>query len=140
MASASSLGGLAGSSLLASVKSLRNSNALAALSNWHASVMGHRAMGLKLDDMIPDEGPLVSEALRRLSPAETQERLFRFKRALALSVTQSQLEEKDQISAAEDTPYLRPLLEIVEAEVATKENFDLLSSIPEQLKKRNKSS
>ncbi|KAJ3200290.1 Cytochrome b-c1 complex subunit 7 [Entophlyctis luteolus] len=102
MASASSLGGFAGSALLASVKSLRNSNALAALSNWHASVMGHRAMGLKLDDMIPDEGPLVSEALRRLTPAETQERLFRFKRALALSVTQSQLEEKDQISAAED--------------------------------------
>ncbi|ORY48536.1 14 kDa subunit of cytochrome bd ubiquinol oxidase [Rhizoclosmatium globosum] len=137
---ASSVGGFAGSALLANLRTFRASNALTAFSEWHASTMGHRALGLKGDDLIPEEGPLVQEALRRLSPQETENRLFRFRRAYALSTTQTELAPKDQISAAEDQPYLRPLIDIVEAEIATKENFDLLTAIPEQLKRRNRSS
>ncbi|KAI8610024.1 cytochrome b-c1 complex subunit 7 [Chytriomyces sp. MP71] len=93
-----------------------------------------------MDDLIPDEGPIVQEALRRLPPSEVQERLFRYRRAYSLSIVQQELEAKDQMSAAEDTPYLRPLLDLVEAEIATKENFDLLDKIPEHLKGRNRSS
>ncbi|KAJ3029154.1 UNVERIFIED_CONTAM: Cytochrome b-c1 complex subunit 7 [Siphonaria sp. JEL0065] len=137
---ATSVGGFVGSGLLTSLRTFRASNALTAFSNWHASTMGHRAVGLKEDDLIPDEGPLVQEALRRLSPQETQERLFRFRRAYALSTSQTELEAKDQPPASQDTPYLRPLIDIVEAEIATKENFDLLDKIPEALRKRNRSS
>ncbi|KAJ3136737.1 Cytochrome b-c1 complex subunit 7 [Physocladia obscura] len=137
---ATSLGGVAGSSFLAKLRSIRASNAVTAFSEWHASAMGHRALGLKLDDLIPDEGPIVQEAVRRLPPAEQQERLFRYRRAYQLSTIQSLLEPADQLPTSQDTPYLTPLIELVEAEVATKENFDLLSKIPENLKRRNRSS
>ncbi|KAI9338152.1 cytochrome b-c1 complex subunit 7 [Obelidium mucronatum] len=136
---ASSIGGFVGSGLLTSLRTFRASNAMTAFNNWHASAMGHRAFGLKEDDLIPDEGPLIQEALRRLSPAEREARLFRFRRAFALSTSQTELELQDQIPASQDTPYLRPLIDIVEAEIATKENFDLLTTIPEQLKRRNRS-
>ncbi|KAJ3239986.1 Cytochrome b-c1 complex subunit 7 [Chytriomyces hyalinus] len=135
-----SIGGLAGSGLLTTLRSVRSSKALTAFSNWHAGAMGHRALGLKMDDLIPEEGPIVGEALRRLPPKEQQERLFRFRRAYALSVSQIELEAKDQMAASEDQPYLRPMIDIVEAEIATKENFDLLDKIPESLKGRNRSS
>ncbi|KAJ3060203.1 Cytochrome b-c1 complex subunit 7 [Podochytrium sp. JEL0797] len=137
---ATSIGGVAGSAFLANLRNIRNSGALKSFTEWHASTMGHRAMGLKEDDLIPDEGPIVAEAVRRLTPQQTQDRLYRFRRAYALSITQSELSASEQLPASEDTPYLRPLIELVEAEVATKENFDLLSSIPAALKNRNRSS
>jgi hypothetical protein len=40
----------------------------------------------------------------------------------------------------QDIPYLRPLLEQIETEIATKQAFDNLTSIPKELLKRNKSS
>ncbi|KAI8618803.1 ubiquinol-cytochrome C reductase complex 14kD subunit-domain-containing protein [Chytriomyces sp. MP71] len=96
-----SVGGFIGSNLLSSLRTFRGSKALAAFNDWHAGAMGHRALGLKMDDLIPDEGPIVQEALRRLPPSEIQERLFRYRRAYSLSIVQQELEAKDQISAAE---------------------------------------
>ena len=49
------------------------------------------SLGLKYDDLIPEESEVVQEALRRLPPREFQDRLFRFKRAFALSGTQNVL-------------------------------------------------
>jgi hypothetical protein len=37
-----------------------------------------------------------------------------------------------------DVPYLRPILDQVEHEVATRQNFDTMSKIPEALLKRNR--
>ncbi|KAJ3325294.1 Cytochrome b-c1 complex subunit 7 [Blyttiomyces sp. JEL0837] len=127
-------------SLLQSLRALRTNKAFASLGEWHANQMGYRKMGLKFDDLIPDEGDVVQEALRRLPPREFQERQFRFRRALQLSSTQNILDASEWTKASEDTSYLRPIIEQVEAELVTKQNFDNLTSIPAALKKRNRSS
>jgi hypothetical protein len=40
----------------------------------------------------------------------------------------------------QDIPYLRPVIDQIESEVASHETFNNLSKIPEALKSRNKSS
>ncbi|KAI9346791.1 cytochrome b-c1 complex subunit 7 [Zopfochytrium polystomum] len=127
-------------SLLQSLRSLRASQTFSAIGEVHANLMGYRKMGLKYDDLIPDESPIIQEALHRLSPRDTQERIFRFRRAFFLSNTQSILDPPEWTKPEEDVPYLRPLIDLVESEIASKEAFDNLTSIPEALKKRNKSS
>ena len=90
--------------------------------------------------MVPDESPIVAEALRRLPPDEFQLRNFRFARAFNLNVSKAEL-PKDQWTTSEtDVAYLRPLISLVESEVALKEHFDNLTSVPAALKKRNRSS
>ncbi|KAJ3407853.1 Cytochrome b-c1 complex subunit 7 [Chytridiales sp. JEL 0842] len=127
-------------SLLQSLRSLRTSKAFAGLAEWHANQMGYRKMGLRYDDLIPDETPIIQEALRRLPPRETQDRIFRFRRAIQLSSQQTVLEPVEWTKPEEDIPYLRPIIDQVESEVASQEAFDNLTSIPEALKKRNRSS
>ncbi|KAJ3018380.1 hypothetical protein HKX48_002931 [Thoreauomyces humboldtii] len=61
------------------------------------------------------------------------------RRAINLSSQQTELEPKDHTKPHEDVPYLSPLITLVENEIATKESFDHLSSIPAHLLKRNNS-
>ncbi|KAH6565764.1 hypothetical protein BASA50_007850 [Batrachochytrium salamandrivorans] len=126
--------------VLESLRTLRNSPVFAKLGEWHSNNMGYRQMGLRYDDLIPDDGHLVKEALRRLPASEMQERNFRFKRALTLSLIKTEAPNEEWTTTSQDIPYLRPLIDLVEAEVATKENFDNLTSIPPALLKRNRSS
>lgn len=128
-------------SLINAIKALtKNSKSVAALSEVHTNLMGYRQMGLKFDDLLPEEGELVQEALRRLPPREMQERNFRFKRAFSLTGTHSSLDSSEWIKPEEDLPYLRPLIAQVETEQASKVAFDNMSSIPDSLKRRNCSS
>jgi ubiquinol-cytochrome c reductase subunit 7 len=90
------------------------------------------------DDLIPEENELVQEALKRLTPAEYYERLFRFRRAINSSIKKEELDKKDWTTAENDVPYLRPIIEQVELEAATRQNFDNLVEIPPQLKQRNR--
>ncbi|KAJ3217249.1 Conserved oligomeric Golgi complex subunit 2 [Dinochytrium kinnereticum] len=95
--------------------------------------------GLRFDDLIPDESEIVQEAIRRLPPREFQDRIFRYRRALNLSMAQTTLEKPEWTKPEEDLPYLRPLIDQVESEIASKQAFDNLTSIPESLKSRNRS-
>ncbi|KAI9188525.1 cytochrome b-c1 complex subunit 7 [Polychytrium aggregatum] len=125
--------------LLQAVRQFKASKAFASLRETHANLMGYRKSGLVFDDLIPDEGPIVSEALKRLTPQEFNERTFRFRRALNISLHQTVLPVAEQTKPSEDVPYLRPIIAEVEAEVACKQTFDLLTGIPENLRSRNKS-
>ncbi|KAI8927983.1 cytochrome b-c1 complex subunit 7 [Entophlyctis helioformis] len=125
---------------LETLRSLRSSQALTGLAEWHANLMGYRQMGLRFDDLVPDESDLVQEALRRLPPREFQDRHFRFKRALNLSMLKTQAPREEWTTAATDIAYLSPYINLVEAEIQTKENFDNLDSIPAALRNRNRSS
>ena|SRR6476660_2809772 len=64
---------------------------LVKISNWHTKQMGYRQMGLKYDDLLSEENPIVEEAVKRLTPSEYYERLFRTRRALNLSVKKEEL-------------------------------------------------
>lgn len=124
-------------SALQSLKNLRASPALKSLGEWHSSAMGYRKMGLCFDDLVPVESPLVTSALQRLTPLDQRQRLFRIRRAFALSGKQQQLPPSEWTSPAQDTPYLQPLLNQVEAEVHSKQVFDDMTALPKQLLTRN---
>eukprot|EP00842_Homolaphlyctis_polyrhiza_P004086 jgi/Hompol1/4679/HPOL_000801-RA len=134
------------SKALHSLKNLRNSPALAGWAEWHANNMGYRQIGLRFDDLVPEEHPHIEEALRRLPPMEFQDRNFRFKRAFALSLAKTVLAKEEWTTAQTvshqllDVPYLRPIIAQIEAEIATRENFENLSAIPAALLQRNRSS
>ncbi|KAI0797769.1 cytochrome bd ubiquinol oxidase subunit [Abortiporus biennis] len=76
--------------------------------NWYANLMGYRQMGLKYDDLLVEEREDVQRALTRLTPRETYDRSFRFKRASQLSVIQQNLPKDQWTPVSEDVRYLKP--------------------------------
>lgn len=51
------------------------------LSKWYATKMGYRQLGLKYEDLLPEESPAMQLALKRLPPKEAYDRVFRLRRA-----------------------------------------------------------
>ncbi|KAI9729851.1 MAG: Cytochrome b-c1 complex subunit 7 [Cirrosporium novae-zelandiae] len=113
------------------------------LANWYIDAAGYRKLGLRGDDLIPEESETVLLALKRLPPKEAYDRVFRLRRAFQVSETdvnvqcildtddplfqcslQHQLLPADQqTKPEEDVPYLIPL--ITEIEALNKERDDL---------------
>ncbi|KAJ1555128.1 Cytochrome b-c1 complex subunit 7 [Nowakowskiella sp. JEL0078] len=90
---------MATSTFLQTVKNIRSSKSLEALSEFWAGQMGYRRMGLVYDDLIPEENPLVQEAVRRLPPREFQDRLYRFRTAFNLNIGHNELPKKEWVTA-----------------------------------------
>ncbi|RKP00757.1 hypothetical protein CXG81DRAFT_26541 [Caulochytrium protostelioides] len=122
------------------VRAVRGNPTLARITEFYNQHCGHRQLGLKSDDMLPDEDPIAQEALRRLSPQEVHERHFRFSRVLAIDAWHDTLPEQYWIKPHEDTPYLSSLIEQIKKEKADARNFDQLTveQIPDYLKIRNR--
>lgn len=51
------------------------------LSSWYATRMGYRQLGLKFEDLLPEESESMQLALKRLPPKEAYDRVFRLRRA-----------------------------------------------------------
>ncbi|KAL8908639.1 MAG: hypothetical protein Q9207_000727 [Kuettlingeria erythrocarpa] len=51
------------------------------ISKWYADAAGYRKLGLRVDDLIPEESETVMLALKRLPPKEAYDRVFRLRRA-----------------------------------------------------------
>lgn len=51
------------------------------LSNWYCNAAGYRQLGLRADDLLPEENDVVQNALKRLRPQEAYDRVFRLRRA-----------------------------------------------------------
>ncbi|KAJ3380896.1 Cytochrome b-c1 complex subunit 7 [Lobulomyces angularis] len=128
------------SSLLNFTKRIASSPAAKKLSDMYTAQMGYRQIGLRLDDLIPEENVIVAEAVRRLPPREYQNRIFRFRRALNVNALQQELPPSEWTKPEEDVPYMRPIIHQIESEIETKENFENLTVIPPALKNRNRSS
>ncbi|TKA50286.1 hypothetical protein B0A49_11686 [Cryomyces minteri] len=93
------------------------------MANWYADAAGYRKLGLKADDLIPEESETVLLALKRLPPKEAYDRVFRMRRAFQCSIAHQLLPKSEQTKPEEDVPYLTPLIREIEAE--TKEREDL---------------
>ncbi|PGG95829.1 ubiquinol-cytochrome c reductase subunit 7 [Blastomyces parvus] len=93
------------------------------LANWHANASGYRQMGLRADDLIPEENDTVQLALRRLPPKEAYDRVFRIRRAFQLSIEHQLLPAEQQTKPEEDVEYLSPIIREIERE--NKERADL---------------
>ncbi|KAI1935348.1 Cytochrome b-c1 complex subunit 7 [Ophidiomyces ophidiicola] len=48
---------------------------------WYTGAAGYRQMGLRYDDLIPEENDVVQTALKRLPPKEAYDRIYRLRRA-----------------------------------------------------------
>lgn len=85
---------------------------------------GYREMGLKLDDIIHEENPIVEKAISRLPRDELYARNFRQVTAAQLAITHHLLPKEKAVKAEEDKPYLLPYILELEAEAAEREQLD----------------
>ncbi|KAK6605102.1 ubiquinol-cytochrome C reductase complex 14kD subunit [Botrytis cinerea] len=96
------------------------------LASWYTNAAGYRQLGLRADDLLPEESEEVLLALKRLPQKEAYDRVFRLRRAVQCSV-QHQLLPKDQHTKPEEVRLRIPLPIIAEIEAEAKERADLES-------------
>lgn len=83
----------------------------------------------RADDLIPEENEAVQLALKRLSPKEGYDRVYRMRRATQLSLQHQILPKSQWTTDKEDTPYLLPLIKEIEAEAKEKDALDSVTII-----------
>ncbi|CCH45409.1 Cytochrome b-c1 complex subunit [Wickerhamomyces ciferrii] len=93
-------------------------------SKFFCDYAGYRQIGLKLDDLIHEETPIVQKALTRLPKHESYARNFRTLTAAQCGITHHLLPAKDQVKPEEDKPYLLPYLLEIEAEAFERDELD----------------
>lgn len=81
----------------------------------------------RADDLIPEESPTAQAALARMSEKERYDRIFRIRRAVQLSIAHKLLPKAEWTKVEEDTPYLAPLIALVEAEIKEREALDTMT-------------
>ncbi|RMY93165.1 hypothetical protein D0861_02072 [Hortaea werneckii] len=107
------------------------------LSEWYFDNAGYRKLGLRwdgrgrnaedsadpwwrdsADDLIPEEDEIVQQALKRLSPKEAYDRVFRMRRAFQL------LPKNEWTKTNDDYPYLSPIIREITAEQTEREDLE----------------
>jgi ubiquinol-cytochrome c reductase subunit 7 len=68
-------------------------------------------------------------ALKRLSPKESYDRVYRIRRAVQLSIQHKLLPKEEWTKPSEDVPYLQPLIAQIEAAQKEKEALDTLTVV-----------
>ncbi|TNN61446.1 Cytochrome b-c1 complex subunit 7 [Liparis tanakae] len=95
---------------------------LVGIRKWYYGVSGFNKLGLMRDDTIIEDSDVV-EALRRLPETDYNDRMFRVKRALDLSMKQQILPKDQWTKFEEDKHYLTPYLEEVIREKNEREDW-----------------
>lgn len=104
-------------------------NLLKPVANWYVGLSGYRQLGLRADDLIPEENDVVQQAIKRLPAQVNYDRVYRMRRAVQLSL-QHKLLPKDQWTKPEDdAPYLLPLIKQIEAEIKERNELDTIEII-----------
>ncbi|KAK2873385.1 Cytochrome b-c1 complex subunit 7 [Arthroderma sp. PD_2] len=101
-------------------------NMMKPVANWYVGAAGYRKLGLRFDDLIPEENDTVQLALKRLPPKEAYDRIYRIRRAVQCSVEHQLLAEKDHTKPEEDIRYLQPLIDAIQREKAERAELDSL--------------
>ncbi|KAJ9297895.1 hypothetical protein DTO271G3_4116 [Paecilomyces variotii] len=96
------------------------------IAEWYTNAAGYRRLGLKFDDLIPEESESVQTAIKRLPPKEAYDRVFRLRRAFQLSLSHQLLPAAEQTKPEEDVEYLSPIIREVEKEQAEREELDTI--------------
>ncbi|XP_040909004.1 cytochrome b-c1 complex subunit 7 [Toxotes jaculatrix] len=89
---------------------------------WYYNLCGFNKLGLVRDDTLYEDSD-VKEALRRLPETVYNERMFRIKRALDLSMKQQILPKEQWTKYEEDVRYLSPYLNEVIRERKEREEW-----------------
>ncbi|OJJ44757.1 hypothetical protein ASPZODRAFT_134876 [Penicilliopsis zonata CBS 506.65] len=96
------------------------------LAQWYTDAAGYRRLGLRFDDLIPEENDVVQTALKRLPPKEAYDRVFRIRRAFQCSISHTLLPKEEQTKPEEDVEYLSPIIREVEKEFKERKDLDAL--------------
>ncbi|KAK6433378.1 Cytochrome b-c1 complex subunit 7, mitochondrial [Oleoguttula sp. CCFEE 5521] len=96
------------------------------LSHWYFNNAGYRKLGLRADDLIPEESELMQRALKRLSPKEAYDRVFRMRRAFQCSLSHQLLPKDEWTKAEEDVPYISPIITELEAEKTERQDLETI--------------
>ncbi|XP_002732317.1 cytochrome b-c1 complex subunit 7-like [Saccoglossus kowalevskii] len=91
---------------------------------WYFSAAGYNQLGLMSDDLVRESLPEVKEAVRRLPPDVYDDRQFRIKRALDLSLKHRVLPQDQWTKFEDDKPYLNELVQQVLEEWKEKREWD----------------
>ncbi|QIW97018.1 hypothetical protein AMS68_002536 [Peltaster fructicola] len=102
-------------------------NLLQPLSRWYLDNAGYRKLGLRADDLIPEESELVQRALKRLSPKEAYDRVFRMRRAFQCSLTHTLLPKNEWTKTEDDVRYLSPIIKALEAEKTERADLETIT-------------
>ncbi|KAK5615820.1 hypothetical protein CRENBAI_021814 [Crenichthys baileyi] len=92
------------------------------LRKWYYNLCGFNKLGLLYDDTLYEDAD-VKEALRRLPENVSNDRTFRIKRALDLSMKQQVLPKDQWTKYEEDINYLTPYLKEVIRERKEREEW-----------------
>ncbi|CAF9910798.1 MAG: hypothetical protein GOMPHAMPRED_007180 [Gomphillus americanus] len=96
------------------------------VAKWYKQAAGYRQLGLRADDLIPEENETVLLALKRLPPKEAYDRIFRLRRAFQCSLAQTLLPKEQWTTPEEDRLYLSPIIKEIEAEKKEREDLDVM--------------
>ncbi|KAI9883946.1 MAG: hypothetical protein M1823_004290 [Watsoniomyces obsoletus] len=96
------------------------------IANWYCQAAGYRQLGLKMDDLIPEESETIQKALKRLPPKEAYDRVFRIRRAFQCSLSHQLLPKDQWTKPEEDYMYLTPYIEQVEAEARERDDLEAM--------------
>ena len=102
-------------------------NMIKPAAGWYGNAAGYRQLGLRADDLLTEEDETNLLAIKRLSPKENYDRIYRLRRATQLSLRQKVLPRAEWTKAEEDVAYLSPLIEQILAEQAEKESLDTMT-------------
>ncbi|GAD95584.1 cytochrome b-c1 complex subunit 7 [Paecilomyces variotii No. 5] len=96
------------------------------IAEWYTNASGYRRLGLRYDDLIPEENDTVQTAIKRLPAKEAYDRVFRLRRAFQLSLSHQLLPAAEQTKPEEDVEYLSPIIREVESEKKEREELDTI--------------
>ncbi|KAK7043689.1 Cytochrome b-c1 complex subunit 7, mitochondrial [Paramarasmius palmivorus] len=90
----------------------------------YADAMRYRQFGLRYDDLLVEERDDVQRAIGRLTPQESYDRAFRFKRSIQASLLHKPLPKEQWTKPEEDVRYLTPHITAVAKEEAERQMWD----------------
>lgn len=96
------------------------------IANKYVSLAGYRKLGLKYNDLIAEENPIVQTALSRLPEDESYARNYRMIRAHQAELSHHLLSRNEWVKSQDDVPYLFPYILEAEAEANEKAELDNL--------------
>ncbi|RLV89083.1 Cytochrome b-c1 complex subunit 7 [Spathaspora sp. JA1] len=100
------------------------SKVLVPLSQLFTSFAGYREMGLKYNDLLMEETPVMQTALRRLPEDVSYARNYRILTAHQLALSHQLLPANKAVQPSEDDHYLIPYILEAEAEAFEKAELD----------------
>ncbi|CAL9738644.1 cytochrome b-c1 complex subunit 7, mitochondrial [Monosporozyma servazzii] len=90
------------------------------------NLAGYRKLGLRYNDLLSEENPILQTALRRLPEDESYSRNYRIIRAHQQELTHQLLPRNEWVKATDDANYLMPYILEAEAEAIERDQLDNL--------------